>query len=338
MLALILLAAALSGGIVAALIVINPAVEASIETELPLGPLELGGNVTSKPIVARVGTLHLGWNPYGPQRAHPIRRQSVSLDVHLSRQDCRRLAQIGGACGPDHAKPLRDLESLRVQGFSRSLHVGVNASASPRAEVEQVGETAHRGAPFEWNLRNYAPTLAITLSCAQALAIDVTAESSHPGPRLPSQPVTCRPRGVRYDLEIIDEGPIVTTVGFDRVRQFQSVASADRGGVTIGHGTVSVDGDSSPLAKPTTVALDAEPRSSVSSQVVSPAANAPTEVSLTSREASHMLVGEEERTPDEFDRIPEGVRYGVPIPIAASLLGALVSLIFRSRRRQNLDA
>jgi hypothetical protein len=336
-LGLVFLAAGATGAVVAALIVDNPAVEASIETEVPAGPIELAGHVTSNPILAKVGALELTWNPFGAQQGPPVKAQLILLEMHLSPSECARLAQIGGACGSDHAPPLRHLESLGVEATQRSLHTSVNASSASRSELEQHGETAHRGAPFEWSLRSYTPSLAISLSCGQPLAVSFSAGSTRPGKPLRIRSVTCSPAGVLYRLRVMDEGPTETTVGFDRVRQFQSAAFADWGKVTVQHGTSSVDGDSSELDKLTPVALQAEPGSTVSSRVVSPVENAPAEVVLRAPRAAHALVAGDEKTPDELERLPP-LLTGLLVSWSLTLLGALVKVLLELRPRRRNDA
>jgi hypothetical protein len=122
------------------------------------------------------------------------------------------------------------------------------------------------------------------------------------------------------------------------VRQFQSAVVADQGSVTLEHGGLSIDGDQHLIHSPTEVELDAEPGSTVSSRVVSPRGEAPAEVLVEAPDAAHALVEEHEETPDEFERIEEGPRWGVPIAIAVTLLGAFLSLLFKLRPWRRNDA
>lgn len=336
-LGLVLLAAGVTGAVVAALIVDNPAVEASIETEVPAGPIELSGHVTSKPILAMVGGLELTWNPFGARQGPPVNAQLILLEMHLSPSECARLAQVGGACGSDQAPPLRHLESVEVEAAQRSLHASVDASPASRSELEQHGETAHRGAPFEWSLTSDTPSLAIRLSCGQPLAVGFSVASTRPGRPLRFQSVTCSPAGVMYRLRVIDESPTETTVGFDRVRQFQSAAIADRGKVTVVHSTSSVDGDSSELDKLTPVALEAEPGSTVSSRVISPVGKVPAEVALRAPRAAHALVAGDEKTPDELERLPP-LLIGLLVTWALFLLRELVKVLRELRPWRRDDA
>ena len=335
---LVLVAAGLAGGIIAVLIIINPAVEASIESRVPTGTIELAGHVASKPVLARLGVLELGWNPYGPQKAHPIKAQSVLLKMHLSPVDCKRLALIGGVCGRGPAPPLRHLESLRLAASEQSLRTSVTASEASRSELEPIGEMAHRGAPFEWSLRNYSPLLTVRLSCEHRIAVEVTAVSDRPGSAKRGPTVTCRPSGVNYSVRIVDAGPTVTNIGFHRVLQLHSNATADEGAVTIKHGTLSVDGDSEPLKGPTRVDLSSEPESTLSSWVVSPIGNAAAEVELKAPQASHALVDGDEVTPNEFERIPIELRIALLAPLLAGLLGASTNAIRKLRPWERKDA
>lgn len=337
-LGLVVLAAGLAGAVIAVLIVVNPAVEASIESNVPTGTIELVGDVTSKPVLAKLGVLELGWNPFGPQKAHPIKAQSILLKMHISPVGCERLAQIGGVCGAGPTPPLRHLESLRLEAGEQSLRASVTASATSRSELEPIGETAHRGAPFEWSLRNYSPSLTVRLSCEHRIAVEVTAPSDRPGSAKRGRTVTCDPGGVNYRVQVIDAGSTVTNIGFHRVLQFHSSATADEGAVTVRHGTLSVDGDSGPLKGPTLVELSSDPGSTLSSWVVSPAGNSPDEVELKARQASHALVDGDEWTPNTFERIPLELRIALLAPLLAGLLGASAKAIRKLRPWERNDA
>jgi hypothetical protein len=334
----VLLAAGVTGAIVVAFIVDNPAVEASIETEVPSGPIELAGHVSSSPILAELGALELTWNPLAAEQAPAVTTQSITLEMNLSARGCARLARIGGACGSTQAPPLAYLESLAVEAEQRSLHASVAASSGSLSELEQIGETAHSGSPVAWSVRNGAPRLAIHISCAEPLVVDFTATSIHPRTYLAPQSVSCVPGGVPYRLRVIDAGPTVTTVGFDRVLRFQSAAEADRGTVTVEHGTSIVDGDASQVGRSTEVTLQAEPGSNVSSRVVSPMGKAGAEVILEAPRAAHDLVDGDEKTPDELERLPSLLTTGLLISWVLFLLGTATKLLLELPPRRRRDA
>jgi hypothetical protein len=335
---LVVFVAGLAGAVIAVLIIINPAVEASIESKVPTGTIELVGNVTSKPVLAKLGAFELGWNPFGPQQAHPINAQSIVLKMPLSPVDCRRLAHVVGVCGGDPIPPVRHLESLRVAASERALRASLIASVAPRAELEPIGEIAHRGAPFEWSLRSYSPSLGVRLSCEHRIAVEVTSIFNRPGSAKRSHTVTCRPGGANYRVRILDTWQSVTNIGFQRVLQFHASATADQGAVTIGHGTLAIDDDSEPLDGPTLVALSSEHGSTLSSWVVSPNGNDPVEVELKAPRASHALVDADERTPNAFERIPIELRIAFLAPLLAGLVGVSGRAIRKLRPWERTDA
>jgi hypothetical protein len=336
------LAVGLTAAAVAGLIIVNPTVAASVETDVPAGTIELVGNVTSQPVLAKLGVLELSWNPFGRQGADPIKAQSIWLKMSLARADCERLARIEGACGAGQGPPLRHLESLRVAAADPatepSLYASVTASTAPRFELEPIGPATHQGPPFEWSLRNHSPSLAVRLSCEHRTTVEVTALSDPPGTPERDDTATCIPGGVAYRVEILDAGPTVTNVAFHRVLHFQSKASADRGAVTIGQGTLAVDGDSGRLKGPTRVALSAAPGSTLSSSVFSPLDKASAQIKLKAPQASHAQVGGNERTPNAFERIPSEVRIAVLAPWLALLLGVSTRAIRKLRPWKGNDA
>jgi hypothetical protein len=118
---------------------------------------------------------------------------------------------------------------------------------------------------------------------------------------------------------------VVTTVGFHRVRHFQTRAGADQGKVSIEHGTLSVDGDSRPLGKLTAVELHPDSGSTILARVVSPTASAPSNVILRAEKASQTLVDGDDKTPDQLERLP-GVAIALLVPWAVYLLGAATRL------------
>jgi hypothetical protein len=325
------LAAGVTGAVVVALILINPAVEASVETSVPAGTIELAGDVTSQPVLAKLGVLELGWTPFGPQSAHPIKAQVVLLKMHLSSPGCERLAQIAGACGVGPAVPLRHLESLRLAATEQSLRASVTASAAPRTELEPIGERARSGSPSEWSLRNYSPAVSIELNCEQRVAIEVTALSDRPATPKRGRTVACSPGGPSYRVAIVDAGRTVTNIGFHRLLQFQMNAAAEEGALAVGHGRLRVDGDVGPLEGGALVGIAAEPGSTLSSSVVSPAEKGAAEVVVTASQASRAQVGGEERTPNEFERIPIELRLAFLAPLAVGLLGMSTRAIRKLR-------
>lgn len=331
------LAAGVAGAVVMGLILINPAVEASFETEVLAGTLELVGGVTSKPILAKLGVLELGWSSFGAQSAHPIEGQSVLLKMHLSPAGCKRLAQIAGACRTGRVVPLHRLESLRLAASEQSLRASVTASAAPRTELEPIGEKVHSGAPSEWSLRSYSPAVSVQLNCEHRIAIEVTALSDRPGIPKSGRTVACSPGGPNYRVAIVDAGPIVTNIAFHRVLQFQMNATAKEGAIAVRHGTLWVDGDVEPLKGPASVSITAEPESTLSSSVISPAEKEPAEVVLSAPRASHAQVNGEERTPDAFERIPIELRLAFLAPLVVGLLGVSTRAIRKLRPWRKSD-
>jgi hypothetical protein len=329
-LGVVVLAAGVTGAAVLALIVDNPAVEASIEGELPIESIELAGNVTSQPTLATLGGIELGWDPYGPGDGATVAGQTIWVETRLSKSDCKLLSQIGGACGDDQAPPLGGLESLQVEAVARRLYASLGSFSADRSKLEAHYETVREGPLTDWTMQSWTPSLTLHLSCAQPLGISVTGELKRLGSPKVTRSVTCLPNGTRYRLRVLDEGPAVTTVGFYRALRFHAAADSQQGTMTLEHGTKSVDGDGGPLQKSATVELTADTGSTVSSQVVSPVEDSTAELTLKSARASHAVIDGDEETPDELERLP-GLLTGLLVTWGLFLLGAATGLTRKLR-------
>lgn len=309
--------------VLAALLWSDPPVEAEIEAEVPPGPVALYGDVVSRPIYAKLGTFGLNWIPQSGQPTLRSRQESIWIEVRLSRSDCANLSQIAGRCGGGTGPPLRDLESLRLEAFDGSLFVGVTTSTATGFELEQHGDRTHRGAPLEWALQKNAATTRVRFSCHRPVAFGFVAAPNRRGTPLLARSATCRPTGIRYRLRVVNDGPVVTAIGFNRLKEFEAEATAERGRIGVDRGKLVIDGDSRqiPVEKPTTVALRPERDARVLLQVSSPVADGPAEVRMSSMRVARVLVAGDDETPNEFERIPIWLITSLLIPWMLFLAG-----------------
>jgi hypothetical protein len=297
----------------------HPPVSASLETDLPAssGSLNLTHASALGPTTSELGALALIHD--GSQI--PGTGEKLTIRMQVSRAGCSRLvARVGGTCNGRPGVAIRPQTNLKIQAATGTFTIGVWPIHPQRVEVAQAGELAHRGAPVAWVMAENATKTIIEFECTEATSLTITL-SPRQGSGL------CRPQGVSYRLDLVNDGAFAPALSLTQVQSFEAGFRSERARIDAKGGTLTVgdDGEALPRATVHAVELRSSPGKTIRAETAAPAEDRWAESWLRTARADHVLVDGEEKVQSRLarsTRVPEWIAL-----LVGMFLDAVISLI-----------